>query len=63
MAKNNVNLHRVIKSPPEKLYRAFTEPKAMAFWMPPYGFLCEVHSYDLREGGTYKMSFTNFSTG
>lgn len=63
MTKNSISLHRVIKSSPEKIYRAFTEPKAMAFWMPPFGFLCEVHSYDFREGGTYKMSFTNFSTG
>ena len=60
---NSVTLHRVLKAPPEKVYRAFTDPHAMAFWLPPYGFLCTVHHLDARVGGTYKMSFTNFSTG
>ena len=60
---NSVTLHRVIKAPPEKIYRAFTEPTALQFWIPPYGFLCEVHEMDVREDSTYKMSFTNFSTG
>jgi uncharacterized protein YndB with AHSA1/START domain len=60
---NIVTLHRVIKATPEKLYRAFTEPNALASWMPPYGFLGVVHEMDVREGGSYKMSFTNFSTG
>jgi uncharacterized protein YndB with AHSA1/START domain len=63
MATGTVTLHRVLKAKPEKVYRAFTEPNAMEFWLPPYGFLCEVHEMDAREGGTYKMSFTNFSTG
>ncbi|MDP4220062.1 MAG: SRPBCC family protein [Bacteroidota bacterium] len=63
MATNSVTLHRVLKASPEKVYRAFTEAKAMAFWLPPYGFLCEVHEMDARTGGSYKMSFTNFSTG
>ena|SRR6187431_1203123 len=58
-----VSLHRVIKASPEKVYRAFTDPLAMAAWIPPYGFLCTVHSMDPKVGGTYKMSFTNFSTG
>lgn len=63
MPNNSVSLHRIIKTIPEKLYRAFTEPHAMAAWLPPYGFVCEVHSMDVRVGGTYHMSFTNFSTG
>jgi len=58
-----VTLHRVIKTSPEKLYRAFTDPNAMAAWLPPYGYLCVVHSMDVKKGGHYKMSFTNFSTG
>ncbi len=60
---NSVTLHRFIKATPEKIYRAFTEANALASWMPPYGFLGVVHEMDVREGGTYKMSFTNFSTG
>lgn len=60
---NSVSLHRVIKTTPEKLYRAFTEPLAIASWLPPYGFLCAVHEMDVEVGGTYKMSFQNFSTG
>jgi len=63
MANNSVTLHRVLKATPEKVYRAFTEPNAMASWLPPYGFLCVVHQMDVRAGGSYKMSFTNFSTG
>jgi uncharacterized protein YndB with AHSA1/START domain len=63
MTNNSVTLHRVLKAAPEKVYRAFTEPDAMSFWLPPYGFLCTVHQMDVREGGSYKMSFTNFSTG
>lgn len=63
MKNNSVTLHRVLKAAPEKIYRAFIEPKAMAFWIPPYGFLGEVHQMDARIGGSYKMSFTNFSTG
>lgn len=60
---NQVSLHRVIKTTPEKLYRAFTEPAAMAAWLPPYGFVCTVHEMDVKVGGTYRMSFQNFSTG
>ena len=63
MANNSVTLHRVLKATPEKVYRAFIEPNAMSFWLPPYGFLCVVHQMDVRAGGSYKMSFTNFSTG
>ncbi len=63
MENNTVRLHRVIKATPHKVYRAFTEPNALASWIPPYGFLGTVHSFDLMEGGSYKMSFTNFTTG
>src|SRR6478609_4639850 len=62
MSTNSVTLHRVLKATPEKVFRAFTDAKAMAFWLPPYGFLCEVHKFDARVGGEYKMSFINFST-
>jgi uncharacterized protein YndB with AHSA1/START domain len=63
MSNNSVTLHRVLKSTPEKVYRAFTESKALSFWLPPYGFLCEVHSLEVKINGTYRMSFINFSTG
>lgn len=63
MKTNTIKLHRVLKSTPEKIYRAFIEPDAMAKWIPPYGFTCMVHHMDARVGGTYKMSFTNFGTG
>ena len=57
-----VTLHRVLKASPEKVYRAFTEPLAMASWLPPYGFLCSIQQFEAKTGGTYKMSFTNFTT-
>ena len=63
MANNSVSLHRVLKANPEKVYRAFTEPNALSAWLPPYGYFAEVHQMDVYVGGTYKMSFTNFSTG
>jgi uncharacterized protein YndB with AHSA1/START domain len=63
MSNNNVSLHRVIKTSPEKLYRAFTDATAIASWLPPYGFLCTVHEMKAEVGGSYKMSFQNFSTG
>ncbi len=63
MSTNSVTLHRVLKVIPEKLYRAFTDPNAMASWLPPYGYLCIVHQMDAHVGGSYKMSFINFSTG
>jgi uncharacterized protein YndB with AHSA1/START domain len=58
-----VRLHRILRSPPERLYRAFTDPDAMAKWLPPDGFTGRVHEMDVRVGGRYRMSFTNFSTG
>ena len=63
MSDNKVSLHRVIKASPEKVYRAFTETTAIASWLPPYGFLCTVHEMNVRVGGTFKMSFHNFTTG
>jgi len=63
MSDNSVTLHRVLKTSPEKLYRAFTEAEALAAWLPPYGFSGIVHEIDPNVGGSYKMSFTNFSTG
>lgn len=63
MSTNNVTLHRVFTAPPEKVYRAFTDANAMAHWLPPYGFLCTVHNMDAKVGGSYKMSFINFTTG
>jgi len=62
MATGTVRLHRVLRSTPERVYRAFLTPDAMAKWLPPYGFTCKVHHLDARVGGTYRMSFTNFST-
>ena len=58
-----VKFHRVLKSTAEKVYRAFLEPDAMAKWLPPYGFTCTVHHMEVKVGGTFKMSFKNFSTG
>lgn len=63
MSNNNVSLHRVLKTSPEKVYRAFTDALAIASWLPPYGFLCTVHEMKAEVGGTYKMSFQNFTTG
>jgi uncharacterized protein YndB with AHSA1/START domain len=63
MATGTVRLHRVLRCKPERIYRAFLDPEAMAKWLPPFGFTCKVHHMDARVGGTYKMSFTNFSTG
>jgi uncharacterized protein YndB with AHSA1/START domain len=63
MTNNSVTLHRVLKANPEKVYRAFSDPNALASWLPPYGFLAIVHQLDFRIDGTYKMSFINFSTG
>lgn len=62
-ATNTVRLHRVLRAGPEKVYRAFIEPDAMAKWLPPHGFTGKVHHMDARVGGSYRMSFTNFSTG
>ena len=62
MSTNTVNLHRVIAANPEKIYRAFLNPDALARWMPPYGFTGKVHHMDAKVGGSFKMSFTNFTT-
>ena len=61
--KNTVRLHRVLAAKPEKIYRAFLDPDAMARWLPPNGFTGKVHQMDPKVGGTHKMSFTNFTTG
>lgn len=60
---NTVRLHRVLATKPEKVYRAFVEPDAIASWLPPYGFLCTVHELEAKVGGKHKMSFRNFTTG
>ncbi|MGH8429220.1 MAG: SRPBCC family protein [Solimonas sp.] len=60
---NTVRLHRVLRAPPERVYRAFLDADAMAKWIPPHGFTCKVHKMDVRVGGSYRMSFTNFGTG
>ncbi len=60
---NTVRLHRVLRSSPEKVYRAFLEPAAMERWLPPFGFLGRVHHTEPKVGGTFRMSFTNFGTG
>ncbi len=63
MPTRTIRLHRVLRANPERVYRAFLAADAMAKWLPPYGFTCKVHHLDPQVGGTYKMSFTNFSTG
>ena len=60
---STIRLHRVLKTKPERLYKAFLDPDALVKWLPPHGFTAKVHQLDARVGGTYKMSFTNFSTG
>jgi uncharacterized protein YndB with AHSA1/START domain len=63
MSTNTVRFHRVLVAPPERVYRAFLDADAMAKWLPPHGFTCKVHHLEAKVGGTYKMSFTNFTTG
>jgi uncharacterized protein YndB with AHSA1/START domain len=63
MATNSLRLHRVLRAPPERVYRAFLTADAVSKWLPPNGFTCTVHQLDAKVGGTYRMSFTNFSTG
>ena len=63
MPTNTIQLHRVLRATPEKIYRAFLDPEAMCKWLPPNGFTGKVHHLDARVGGSYKMSFTNFTTG
>ena len=62
-ANNTVRLHRVFRAPADRVYRAFLDPDAMCKWLPPYGFTGKVHHIDVRVGGGYQMSFTNFGTG
>jgi len=63
MATGTVRLHRVLRAKPERIYRAFLDAAAMAKWLPPYGFTCQVHQLEAKVGGAYRMSFTNFTTG
>ena len=63
MSTGTVKLHRVLRANPERIYRAFLEADAMAKWLPPYGFTCRVQHLDARVGGSFRMSFTNFTTG
>jgi len=63
MPTGTVRLHRVLRAKPERIYRAFLDAAAMAKWLPPYGFTCQVHQLEAKVGGTYRMSFTNFTTG
>lgn len=63
MPTGTVTLHRVLRCPPERLYRAFTTPEAIAKWLPPNGFTCRVHAMDVKVGGLFKMSFINFTSG
>ena len=63
MSTGTVRLHRVLRAPPGRVYRAFLVAEALAKWLPPHGFTCTVHHIDARVGGTFKMSFTNFTTG
>jgi uncharacterized protein YndB with AHSA1/START domain len=63
MPTNTVQLHRILKSTPERVYRAFLDADAMVKWLPPHGFTGKVHEMDVRVGGAYRMSFTNFTTG
>jgi len=60
---NTVQLHRVFAAKPEKIYRAYLEPDAVASWLPPFGFTCTVHELEAKEGGNHRMSFRNFTTG
>ena len=63
MTTNTIRLHRVLRAPPERVYRAFLDAGALAKWLPPDGFTCKVHALDARVGGSYRMSFTNFANG
>ena len=63
MSTNTVRLHRVLRAPPERIYRAFLDADAMAKWLPPHGFTGKVHHLKAEVGGTYRMSFTNFTSG
>lgn len=63
MPAHTIRLHRVLRTTPEKVYRAFTDADAMCRWLPPYGFTGKIHAFDAKVGGGFKMSFTNFGTG
>ena len=63
MPTNTISLHRVLRAPPERVYRAFLDPAALAKWLPPHGFTGTVHELDAKVGGKYRMSFTNFGSG
>ena len=63
MPGNTIKLHRVLRAPPQRVYKAFVDADALARWLPPYGFLCKVHQMDAKVGGSFKMSFTNFGSG
>ena len=63
MTVGTVRFHRVLRAPPERVYQAFLDAGAMAKWLPPYGFTCQVQQMDAKVGGTFRMSFTNFTTG
>lgn len=63
MTNNTVTLHRIYAASPRKVFKAFTDADALAFWLPPNGFTCKVHHLDMQVGGKYRMSFTNFDTG
>lgn len=62
MKTNSISLHRVFSAKPEKVFKAFSSSDAMAWWLPPMGFICKIHQFDFKEGGRYSMSFINFST-
>lgn len=63
MSSHTIRLHRVLRAPPERVYRALLDADALAKWLPPHGFTCKVHHLEAKVGGTYKMSFTNFTSG
>jgi len=63
MTTGTVNLHRVFRAPPQRVYQAFLNADALAKWLPPYGFTCKVHHLEAKTGGTFRMSFTHFSSG
>ena len=63
MSTGTIRLHRVVGAKPERVYRAFLDAAALAKWLPPYGFTCQVHQIEAKTGGRYRMSFTNFTTG
>jgi len=63
MSDRTIRLHRVLRTPPEKVYRAFLDAEALSKWLPPYGFTCKVHHLEARAGGGFRMSFHNFTSG